>query len=329
MNSESTPRTAGRSAAQGRAGGAGFTIVELLVVIAIVGVLIALLIPAVQAARESARRTACANNLRQIGVGLRNYETANRKWAPGKMWSGPRGQPKTFALAWSSFLLKYIEQTTLADAMDFTVDFTDPRNLPATTQLIPIYLCPSTAEFEDHRSPSGHLINLGSVPGEGLACIDYLGVSGPDKDTKNPVTKEPYGRQRGVLIGTKGLPDANELIEPPPITSAKITDGLSKTICVTECTGRGVSVRDGQIDALHGAWASGNNVTHIDKGISTVKIPNAWYEERIHSDHLGGAHVVMCDASVHFLSDDTSKSLLRSLCSRDGGEDLSEADFEL
>ena len=65
---------------------------------------------------------------------------------------------------------------------------------------------------------------------KGLACIDYLGISGPDKDAKHPITKEVYGRQRGVLIGTKGLPLEDELIEPPPITSAKITDGLSHTI---------------------------------------------------------------------------------------------------
>ena len=74
-----------------------------------------------------------------------------------------------------------------------------------------------------------------------------------------------------MLIGTKGLPLEDELIEPPPITSAKITDGLSHTICVTECTGRGVSIKDGKIDALHGAWASGNNVSHIDGGVNDSK----------------------------------------------------------
>src|SRR5688500_6457991 len=87
----------------------GFTLVELLVVIAIVGVLLALLIPAVQAARESSRRTQCQNNLRQVGLGLSNYESANKKFPAGKKWSGPPGDPSSFAMAWSSFLLGDLE----------------------------------------------------------------------------------------------------------------------------------------------------------------------------------------------------------------------------
>lgn len=300
----------------------GFTLVELLVVLAIIGILVSLLIPAVQYARESARRTACKNNLRQIGIGLRGYEAAHRRWPPGKKWSGPRNKPVRFSLAWSSFLLEYLEESAIHNAMNFTVDFTDPINLPATTQIVPVYLCPSTSRIEEHRGEDNRLFNLGGLPGEGLACIDYLGVSGPDKDAKHPVTKEPYGRQRGVLIGTKGLPGEDELIEPPPITSAMIVDGLSHTICVTECTGRGVDVKGGKIDALHGAWASGNNVSHIDKGVNEDEPPGAWYNERIFSDHYTGAHAVMCDASVHYLNNDIEKKVLRALCSRDGEEDI-------
>jgi prepilin-type N-terminal cleavage/methylation domain-containing protein/prepilin-type processing-associated H-X9-DG protein len=310
-------------ARRGRAG-AGFTLVEILVVVAIIGILIALMIPAVQYARESARRTACANNLRQNGVGLRSFETTHKKWPPGKKWSGPRDQPQTFALAWSSFLLGYLEENAIHEAIDFKVDFTEPVNLPATSQIVPVYLCPSTTRMEAHRGPDHRLMDLGGLPGEGLACIDYLGISGPDKDAKHPVTKEPYGRQRGVLVGTKGMPGEDEMIEPTPVTSAMIIDGLSFTICVTECTGRGVDVKGGQIDALHGAWASGNNVSHIDKGINDVEPPDAWYNERIFSDHGSGANVLMCDASVHYLSNETKKSVLRSLCSRDGEEEIQE-----
>jgi prepilin-type N-terminal cleavage/methylation domain-containing protein/prepilin-type processing-associated H-X9-DG protein len=301
---------------------AGFTLVELLVVIAIVGVLIALLIPAVQAARESSRRTACQNNLRQVGIGLSSYESSKERWPAGKKWSGPPSESGSFALAWSSFLLEYIEQRPLHEAIDFRVPFTDPVNLPATTQVIPIYLCPSTSYIEEHRTEEGHLVDLGGLPGEGLGCIDYLGISGPDKYARHPVTKVAYGRQRGVLIGTKGLPFEEELIEPPPVTSAKITDGLSHTMCVTECTGRGVAMKDGAIDALHGAWASGNNVTHIDDGVNDEDPPKAWYDERIYSDHPGGAQALMCDGSVHFLSEKTNKKVIRSLCSRDGQESI-------
>jgi hypothetical protein len=99
-------------------------------------------------------------------------------------------------------------------------------------------------------------------------------------------------------------------------------------MCISECTGRGVSIKDGAIDALHGAWASGNNVTHIDDGINGSNVPNAWYKERIHSDHPGGAHIVMCDASVHFFTDDVSKKLLYWLATRDGQEDIAAEVFE-
>jgi hypothetical protein len=165
------------------------------------------------------------------------------------------------------------------------------------------------------------------MPGEGLACIDWLGVSGPDRDAKNPTTGIEYGRQRGVLIGTKGLPEEDTLIEPPAITPQRITDGLTQTFCVTECTGRGVDVKQQVIDNLHGAWASGNNVSHIAKGVNDEEPPDAWYGERIFSEHRGGSHVVMCDASVRFLSEDISKKVLRSLASRDGGESITEGDY--
>jgi prepilin-type processing-associated H-X9-DG protein len=124
-----------------------------------------------------------------------------------------------------------------------------------------------------------------------------------------------------VLIGTKGLALAPELTEPPAVRLASITDGLSNTICVTECTGRGVAIKDGVIDALHGAWASGNNVSHVDGNING-KTPKAWYSEQIYSDHPGGAHVLMCDGSVHYAPKHTDDSLIRSLCSRDGQESL-------
>ncbi len=298
----------------------GFTLVELLTVIAIIGVLIALLIPAIQAARESSRRTRCTNNLKQLGVGLSSYESANARFPAGQRWSAPRTEPGSYALAWSAVLLPQIEQRAIADKIDSRFPLTDSRNLPATSQIISLYMCPSTSLIESHRSESGHLFNLGGLPGEGLACLDYLGISGPDKDAKNPLNDTEYGRQRGILIGTKGLPNGDKLTEPPPIRAKDVTDGLSNTTWLTECTGRGADEKKGAVDAIHGAWASGNNVTHIDSGINDDKLPEAWHNERIRSDHPGGANFAMCDGSVRFLGDDTSKKVIRALCSRDGGE---------
>lgn len=305
----------------------GFTLVELLTVIGIVGVLVALLLPAVQAARESARRTECQNNLKQLSIGLSSYEAALAKYPAGQRWSGPRSEPGSYTIAWSATLLPYIEQAAIADQIEFRFPLSDPRNLPATSQTIALYLCPSTALLESHRSESGHLMNLGGFPGEGMACLDYLGISGPDKDAKNPSNGEKYGRQRGILIGTKGFPNSDQLTEPPPIHAKNVTDGLSHTTWLTECTGRGADEKKGRVDAIHGAWASGNNVTHIDSGINDAELPQAWHNERIRSDHPGGALFAMCDGSVHFLNDDTGKKLIRALCSRDGGETPAEVPF--
>lgn len=299
----------------------GFTLVELLVVLAIVGILIAMLIPAVQSARESSRRTACQNNLRQIGLALANYESVHVKFPPGKKWSASRSDPKAFDYAWSSMILGYLEQEALRVQLDYKVPLTAPKNLPAASTPVPIYFCPSASTIDPHRSPEGRLFNLGGHAGEGLGCIDYLGVSGPDKDKRNEATGESYGPQRGILLGTKGLPEGDTLTEPPTITVARIVDGLTNTIAVVECTGRGVDInKSGEVKNLNGAWASGSNISHINKGVNEVQPPDAWEDERVFSEHPGGASALACDGSVHFLANDTNEDLLRALCSRDGNE---------
>ncbi len=298
----------------------GFTLVELLVVIAIIGVLVALLIPAVQAARESARRSQCQNNFKQLGIGLNSYESAHKKYPAGQRWSGPRALPDSYAIAWSVSILPNIEQHAVYDNFNPKFNFVHPNNIQAASTLIPTYLCPSTSRVEEHRSETGHLQNLGGVPGEGLACLDYLGISGPDGQSKHPDTKELYGRQRGILIGTKGLVKGSTLQDPPPVKPAHVTDGLSQTAWITECTGRGADMKGGVIDALHGAWASGNNVTHITDEVNDKEPPKVWYAEMIFSEHWGGANFCMCDGSVPFITEDVDKKVIRSLCSRNGDE---------
>lgn len=304
------------------------TLIELLVVIAIIGVLIALLLPAVNAAREAARRSTCQNHLKQIGLALNNHVSAHRHFPPGKKWSGPRHLVSTFSIGWSALLLDYAESDVVLSGIDFKIPLADPRNLSSTGAIIEIYLCPSASEFEPHRSPDGRLIGLAPHPGDGMGCIDYLGISGPHRKKTNPASGEDYGRQRGILIGTKGLPDEDTIICPPPIKPASVTDGLSHTACVTECTGRGADVTNsGKIDSLNGAWASGSNVTHISGRVNSTLPPDAWGEEKIYSQHSGGANMVMADGSVHFLSEGVAAQVIRSLCSRNGEEVVDDDAF--
>ncbi len=305
----------------------GMTLVELLVVIAVIGILVALLLPAVQAARESSRRSTCLNNLRQVGLAVLNYEGIHKKFPPGKQYSAPRTEPTAFGYSWSSVILHHLEEGAIQEQIDFKKPMTDPVNLPAASEVVPVFLCPSASRLEEHRSPEGRLFNLNGQPGEGMGCMDYLGVSGPDKDKDNPTTGEQYGAQRGVLIGNKGLPDEDTIQVPPSITIARITDGTSKTVMVVECTGRGADVnKSGEVKSLNGAWASGGNISHIKKGVNEEEPPVAWEDERVYSDHPYGSHGLLADGSVHFLSKSMEASTLRSLCSRDGGETIEGVD---
>ncbi len=253
----------------------------------------------------------------------------NLRWANTPPGNAGRGLalPDTYAMAWSAIILPHIEQQAIADRLNFKLSLVHPDNIAAASQIVPVYLCPSTSQVEEHRSADGHLMNLGGLPGEGLACLDYLGISGPAHDAKHPETKEEYGRQRGILIGTKGLPNGGQLQDPPPIKASQVIDGLSHTTWITECTGRGVDVKQGEIDALHGAWASGNNVTHIDNEVNDEEPPKAWHNECIFSEHPGGAHFSMCDGSVHFISESIDKKIIRSLCSRNGAETIAESPY--
>ncbi len=136
----------------------GFTLVELLVVIAIIGILVGLLLPAVQAAREAARRIQCSNNLKQLGLGLQNYHSAFKRFPAGyctyatRNGSGPAWatiDPTTWDAApgwgWGTMLLPFIEQTNLANNLQSARSIWDPVNVPAVSTQLSVYLCPSAS----------------------------------------------------------------------------------------------------------------------------------------------------------------------------------------
>jgi type II secretory pathway pseudopilin PulG len=171
--------------------------VELLVVIAIIGILIALLLPAVQAAREAARRSQCLNNLRQMGIGLHNYHDALKTFPPGGI--DPLGKRH----AWSAMLLPYVEQGSLAEGIDFGKPYNDPVNATAAATVLDIYLCPSVPRSNPLRN--------------GRAACDYGGI---------------YGER----ISSPNNPPKGVMLYDQAVRIRDIRDGTSNTLAISEDT---------------------------------------------------------------------------------------------
>ncbi|GAC1472755.1 MAG: DUF1559 domain-containing protein [Isosphaeraceae bacterium] len=243
--------TGSKKNASGRTAPAGFTLIELLVVMAIIAVLAALLLPAVQAARETARRTQCANNLKQIGLALHNYESANRVFPPsGESTSfadatgAARPQPKTQFVDGSfsvlAQILPYLERGASYDALNFQLDYNNNTgaNYTAASASLNVYLCPSA----DRQSPggyddldpaeagSGHLHGYGMTD-YGATC--YTDIS-PTGTAKGPGWKTP----NDIAVPYR---DRNSRVDGMIARATRIgqvTDGLSNTIAIGEDAGR-------------------------------------------------------------------------------------------
>jgi len=187
----------------------GFTLVELLVVIAIIGILIGMLLPAIQMVREAAKRTACQNHLKQIGIGCLNYESSYGTFPVGGIEWRPGNDLSKRQLAWSAFLLPYIEQQNVYDQLDLTTAFDSTQNQIGAAAIIETYICPSGRrgkQLVQARGPS-----------------DYGGIFGERINSPNNPPK-------GIMIYDRA------------ISIAEVLDGTSNTLIIAEDTGWG----DGQ-----------------------------------------------------------------------------------
>lgn len=268
---------------------AGFSLVELLAVVAILGTLVSLTLPAVQSARESARRSACSNNLRQMGVALFNYEAARRWFPPGDDAFSRRNH------AWSSFILPYLDEQKTAGRIDYTRAWNDPRgNAAIADVVIPTYVCPSGIE---------------SFPGK----QDYGGVMGsaivPSQESEEGFPELPPGWDHG------GILYATSEHCRRPCRAAEVSDGLSKTLLVSEGVDRGFRDMDNESRIGNARWACGTNCFFLSS-----PVVNTPFVDSFRSHHLGGVHGLFGDGRVVLLIDNTPPEILSALCTKAGGE---------
>jgi len=309
----------------------GFTLVELLVVIAIIGVLVALLFPAIQAAREAARRSTCRNNQRQVILATINYEQSRGKLPPGnthREWiAGSSTTVKRAGLL--VHILPYLEETNLHRLLDLEADNThnqrDSSGRLLSTTPIAAYQCPSEDDtFRNAEADDVALFSYGASSGsmQPIATGDCPSMSTEWKKNAlyaHEITEYPQGTEQefsGVFtrLGVRTM-------------FRQITDGLSNTIFLGE-------VRPSCCEHVRAGWLHGNN----GNGLFTTAIPinfdtcnprdagvdgchkwNSTGQFGFKSAHPGGAHFALGDGSVHFLSNEVEMTMLQRLGQKDDG----------
>jgi prepilin-type N-terminal cleavage/methylation domain-containing protein len=296
-----------------------FTLIELLVVIAIIGVLVSLLLPAVQQAREAARRAQCRNNLKQIALAVHNYLDVSQTF--------PNADPGAGLSKASAFasILPFLDQSNTFLLYDFSLENTSPANLQAVSQPIPSFLCPTAVIRRNvpenaagdpcgdkGRAPATYAFSIGSIPHD--QYWSYYARPRPTNDGAVVYTDSTTGitRIRDFLDGTSNTALVGE--------SAWNFKGYitANTAC------------NGGIKWGYTYWA---NPYPSSTGFTTAPPlnPKTYYHigdptmndsslMHFRSDHTGGVHFALGDASVRFVSETVSQAILIALGSRAGGE---------
>jgi prepilin-type N-terminal cleavage/methylation domain-containing protein len=299
----------------------GFTLVELLVVITIIGILIALLLPAVQAAREAARRMQCANNFKQVGVGMHNYHATKGCFPPGILSFG--------YWSWSAYLLPYIEQQGVYDMITFNgTGYAGPSNQQSNNRLscakfIGAYACPSDPQARELVYAWSSPPFNGPTDEDCCAFSSMCGVS----DSVLWVNSLSWGWPKGFPKDVDGIFGVDG-----SCTVADIKDGTSNTLMVGEVTGKGPGTRRGDM------WVSWNLLSTQDgiSGLNTA-IGGDYPADSVgwmrytgfSSFHPGGCHFLLADGSTHFLSQNIAQNLLAALTTRDSKRSNGQPDAVL
>jgi len=289
----------------------GFTLVELLVVIAIIGILVALLLPAIQAAREAARRTQCTNNLKQAALAVQNYHDTYKVFPPGGFSGGNR-------MSWHVMVLPFIEQSTLYDRFNFNApSYTAAANLTVALEGVEAFFCPSGILATRKTTDTGEYgVPIGGTTAVATYSTHYYGILGP-KGT-NPMTNAAYP----MYTGSPGHGDyatSGVLIRQTSLGMRDVLDGTSNTLLMGEISWAKANTYRVWIRGCDGsASAPSKNVTYPIK--VQPYTANNFNDVSFGSEHPGGAQFAMCDGAVKFVSENIDMVVYRAAASRDAGE---------
>lgn len=308
---------------------AGFTLVELLVVIAIIGTLVSLLLPAVQAAREAARRAQCQNNMKQLGLAVLNYESARKSLPPGNLgWDpdtdnhGPSGKPRTPFVVW---ILPYLEEGNAYEQYDFSKGWHDqPALLPIMQRPLASYQCPSdegqvmdnatgSLDYDDHKGNYG--INWGSHTYWDQENEEAFGQA-DDRVKTEDGRKAPFWLEFGARLsqiedGTSNTLAMMEILQAPSEGSAP--DDLDRRGRIWNETS-GCHLVSTFNSPNSGEKDFGLCVDRPEINLPCLQNPTErWNMMSARSNHSGGVNTVMCDGSVQFFTDEVDLKMWQFL----------------
>jgi prepilin-type N-terminal cleavage/methylation domain-containing protein len=325
----------GRQLNQGRRCAGGFTLVELLVVVAIIGLLLALLLPAVQAARETARRTQCVNHLRNLALATLQFENANQRFPPaaqqreGKVSNDVK--PPLASHNGISFTLPHFEGGATFDVIDFDYDWNHPRNEEHTKQNVSgILLCPTAPSGREHRHVTDYIgairIAVGGSPS--LKPLLQSGhITGKNGVPDNTPAWDGILQLDKMVIDKTTLEIDHEKSDRRRVRVAQVIDGLSHTWLWYESAGkpyiyeRGVYLDENPSSNSRFRWASPETWMTINNYCGESQIINCKNVSQPYSFHEGGTNIAYADAAVRFHTDDLDPQLFVALFTM-AGEDV-------
>lgn len=305
----------------------GFTLVELLVVIAIIAMLVTLLLPAVQSARAAARRTQCKNNIRQLGLGVHNYESAFGHQPKYHDTSDPYSWSKP-GPTWTMAILPFIEEQAVYDLFDFTRTLRDRANAAATTRVVSVFVCPSATGasnpiFDDRADAGGNNPN----PALGLFYPVSMGPTEPDACHYCPEGRQGSENNyccQGRNYGTQSLSGEHKASSTGMFGRfndkrqfKQIEDGLTKTFMLGETLPAQC--------AYGGTWAPNFSLAGTSIPLNTFETcpqPPGCHNRGcgFKSEHEGGANFAMADNSIRFITEDIDYRVYNYMGTRSGQE---------